>query len=511
MSVQPTDDGKRRHEQPRLNKFVFFSSAISIVVFSALTVTFPKQSSAILSWAQQFVSDTLSWYYTLLVVVCVVFVFWLAFSKYGNITLGQKGEKPEFSYTAWVTMLFSAGIGIALVYFGAYEPLDHFLNPPSGPTGTAAVAQHAMVITFLHWGIHGWALYALMATVLAYYAYVEKRPLALRTALYPVFGENLTDGIAGDMVDGFGILATVVAMVTNLGIGAMLVHSGLVDYFGVSDHLGVLIGLIIVMMIVATIVAIIGIEKGIAALSKLNIVLLCMLLTFVFLTGPTFHIMDGIVQNIGDYLSGFVKMSFNLYIFENANQWRGLWTIFYWAWWIAWAPFVGLFIARISKGRTIKELIFGVLLIPLGFTLLWLAVFGNAAIHMVFIQGMKDLGAAVVADPQMAIYRFLEYLPLPQVTVIFAIVISFVLFLAPVDSGSLMISNLAIKTDDPEVESPLWLRVFWCVATTAVTIGLFLSGNFTAIQTAVVLCGLPFSLVIIVYMISLVKSLRARD
>ena len=511
METKSNDRAPAHHKTLKINKFVFVSSAISIIVFSLLTVCFPQKSLQILDGAQQFVADTLSWYYTLLVVICVVYVFWLAFSRYGSIVLGDKDEKPEFSYTAWVTMLFSAGIGIALVYFGAYEPLDHFFNPPSGGSGTAEVAQQAMVITFLHWGIHGWALYALMATVLGYYAYVEKRPLALRTALYPLFGEKLTNGIAGDMVDGFGILATVVAMVTNLGIGAMLVHSGLVDYFGISSSIGMLITLIIIMMIVATIVAVIGIEKGIAALCKINIVLLCLLLAFVFLTGPTFAIMDGIVQNTGDYLSSFVKMSFNLYIFENANKWRGLWTIFYWAWWIAWAPFVGLFIARISKGRTIRELIFGVLLVPLGFTLLWLAVFGNAAIHMVFIDGMKDLGSAVTADPQMAIYRFLEYFPLSKLTVPFAIIISFVLFLAPVDSGSLMISNLAIRTDDPDVESPIWLRIFWCVATTAVTIGLFLSGNFTAIQTAVVLCGLPFSLVIIVYMISLVKSLKLRD
>ncbi|AQS40864.1 MAG: Choline/carnitine/betaine family transporter [Candidatus Tokpelaia hoelldobleri] len=512
MPAQHLKDGQHRHAPLQLNRFVFISSAVSIVVFALLTIIFPAEIGFFLDWSQNLIASMLSWYYMLLVVASMGVVLWLCFSRYGHIKLGQEGEKPEFSYIAWVTMLFSAGIGIAVVYFGAYEPLDHYLNPPAGAGGTAQAAQQAMVITFLHWGLHGWALYALGATVLAYYAYVEKRPLALRTALYPIFGKKLTNGLLGDMVDGFGILATVIAMVTNLGIGAMLVYAGLVNFWGLPEDFTIFITLIIVMMGVATIVAVIGIEKGIALLSKFNLLLLCLLLVFVFLAGPTFVILDGIVQNTGDYLSSFVKMSFNLYIFEGdrAVKWRGIWTVFYWAWWIAWAPFVSMFIARISKGRTIRELVSGVLLIPLGFTLLWLAVFGNAALHMVFVEGAKELGAAVVADPQMAIYHFLQQLPWSKITIFLAIVISFVLFLAPVDSGSLMISNLALRTDDPDVESPIWMRIFWCVVTTAVTVGLFFSDNFMAIQQAVVLCGLPFSLVIVVYMISLIKSLRQR-
>jgi len=511
-------DAQHRHTPLQLNRFVFISSAVSIVVFALLTIIFPAEIGFFLDWSQDLIARTLSWYYMLLVVVCMGVVLWLCFSRYGHIKLGQEGEKPEFSYTAWVTMLFSAGIGIAVVYFGAYEPLDHFFNPPAGAGGTAQAAQQAMVITFLHWGLHGWALYALGATVLAYYAYVENRPLALRTALYPIFGEKLTNGLLGDMVDGFGILATVTAMVTNLGIGSMLVYAGLVHFLGLPDSFIISIALIIVMMGGATIVAIMGIEKGIALLSKFNILLLCLLLAFVFFAGPTFDILDGIVQNTGDYLSSFAKMSFNLYIFEGdkAVKWRGLWTVFYWAWWIAWVPFVSMFIARISKGRTIRELVSGVLLIPLGFTLLWLAVFGNTALHMALAGEAQELVAAVTAEipeADMMIYYFLQHLPWSQITVYLAIVISFLLFLTPVDSGSLMISNLALRTDDPDVESPMWLRIFWCVVTTAVTIGLFSSEgfNFMDIQKAVVLCGLPFSLVIVVYIISLIKTLRQRS
>lgn len=511
---------KKPHHAVRLNPSVFFASAFVVLLLSALTIFLPEESAAWLSQAQRFISNTCSWYYTALIVTCVVFVFGLALSRYGHIRLGQEHEAPEFSYFTWVTMLFSAGIGIALVYFGAYEPLDHYFSQPSIPAETAKAASQAMVITFLHWGIHGWAIYALMAVVIAYYAFVEKRPLALRTALYPIFGEKHTEGWVGHFVDGFGILATVVAMVTNLGIGALLMHSGLIEFFGIPNTMPVLIMLIVIMMAAATLIVIFGIERGIATLAKVNIGLLCLLLLFVFLTGPTFHILDSIIQNTGDYLANFIHMSFNLYAYDTMNsnlaiytdthQWRGLWTVFYWAWWIAWAPFVGLFIARISKGRTIRELIFGVLLIPLGFTLLWLAVFGNTALYMVFFEGFRDFGIAVTKEPYMALYHILELLPLPQITLILAIVISFVLFIAPVDSGSMMISNLAVDADNPEDDAPVWMRVFWCAATTVVTIGLFISGNFEAIQTAVVLCGLPFSLVIIFYMLSLSKSLKAR-
>ena len=288
-------------------------------------------------------------------------------------------------------MLFS-GIGIALLYYGAYEPLDHFLNPPGQPGGTVAAYREAMVLTFLHWGLHGWALYALVGVALGYFAYRRDLPLALRSALYPVFGERIHDRI-GDMVDGFGILATLISMVTNLGIGALVVQSGLVYLFHIPDTPQVLVVIVLVMMVVATIGVVAGVEKGIAWLSNLNVRLLCGLLLFVLVTGPTLHLFDGLIQNTGDYLGAFVRKSFDMYLNDpKGREWMGSWTLFYWAWWIAWAPFVGLFVARISRGRTIREVIMGVLLIPLGFTLSWLSIFGNTAIDLVLNHGQAILG-----------------------------------------------------------------------------------------------------------------------
>jgi len=502
VTSQKNDDG-----QPiRLNLPVFIASAAVLLVLAILIVLFPQGSQLWLNRAQIWVADVFGWYYMVLMSACMVFVFWLAFSRHGNIRLGQEDEKPEFSYPSWVAMLFSAGIGIALVYYGAYEPLDHFLSPPEGAGGTVAAARQAMAITFLHWGLHGWALYALIATALAYFAYCKGLPLALRSALYPIFGERI-HGLPGHAVDSFGILVTVISMVTNLGIGALLVNSGLSYLFHIDQSPQVLVVLIIVMMIVATIAAVTGVEKGIAMLSNINVGFLCLLLLFVFVTGPTLDLINGMVQNVGDYLASIVDKSFDLYLYGKAQRWQGTWTLFYWAWWVAWAPFVGLFIARISKGRTIRELILGVLLIPLGFTLAWLSIFGNTAISLVLEQGQAILGSVAQADPPMAVFKLFEYLPFTEFTAGFTILISFLLFLTPVDSGTLMIANLSCKGGTSSDDAPVWLRIFWAAVTTIVCVGLLYSGNFSAMQTAVVLCGLPFSVIIVMYMVSLSREL----
>lgn len=496
------------HQAVRLNPQVFYGSAAVILLLGALMVAYPHGTETWLARMQETISRVFGWYYMLVMVACLLFALWLAASRYGQIRLGKDDEKPVFGYASWTSMLFSAGIGIALVYYGAYEPLDHFLAPPQGAGGTAEAARQAMAITFLHWGLHGWALYALMAVALGYFAYRKGLPLALRSALYPLFGERI-HGWIGHVVDGFGILATLVSMVTNLGIGALLLNSGLHYLFGIPATPHVLTILVIVMMVVATLAAVSGVEKGIAWLSDLNVRLLCALLLFVLICGPTLHLFDGMVQNLGDYLGSLVDNSFTLYLYGKGRQWMGEWTLFYWAWWIAWAPFVGMFIARISRGRTIRELVLGVLLIPLGFTLAWLSIFGNTAIDLVFNHGAAELGAVALEQPPMALFKLFEYLPFTRIVAGITVVIGFVLFLTPVDSGTLMIANLSTRGGGSEDDAPIWLRVFWAVATTVVSVGLLYAsgGDFSAMQTAVVLCGLPFSAVLLLYMRGLTKAL----
>ncbi len=502
------------HHSPKesipINLVVFVSSVAVILLLSTLLVLNPEASQQWLNHTQFWVSDVFGWYYMLLMVVCMVFVFWLALSRYGQLKLGHDHEQPQFRYISWISMLFSAGIGIALIYYGAYEPLDHFLQPPEGQGGTVQAAREAMVITFLHWGLHGWALYALIATTLAWFAYRRDLPLTLRCALYPLFGQRIHSWI-GHLVDSFGILVTVISMVTNLGIGALLINAGLNDLFYIPQNTRILTVLIIVMMAVVTLIAITGIEKGIVMLSNINVGFLLLLLMFVFIAGPTLHLVHSLLQNTGEYLNSLVRKSFDIYLYGKARQWQGAWTQFYWAWWIAWSPFVGLFIARISKGRTIRQVIFGVLLIPLCFTLTWFSVFGNTAIKLVLEGGSQMLGKVALADPPMTVFKLFEYLPWTNLTTGFIILISFILFLTPVDSGILMIANLSSLSGKLSNDAPAWIRIFWASIITLICIELLYAGSFSAMQTAVVLCGLPFSLVIILYIIIFYKELQATD
>ena len=344
-------------------------------------------------------------------------------------------------------MLFSSGIGISLLYFAASEPIDHLYHPPEGVPGSPQAARQALQLTFLHWGLHGWAIYALVGLAVGYFAYRHRQPLALRSALYPILGERWVKGAAGHAVDCFGIFVTLLGLVTNLGIGALQVSSGLEYLTGMPHSKGTLLAVILAMSLVATLAAVSGVEKGIRRLSNLNIVLFSSLLLFVLVCGSTLELLNGFVQNLGDYLDGLVLKTFDLYVYTGAGagkseEWLGLWTLFYWAWWISWAPFVGVHrphLPRSQRARTGLR----VLLIPLGFTLAWLSVFGNSALDLVMNHGATDLGKAALEQPSMSIYLLLEHYPLSKIVIGLSIFVGFVLFLTPADSGSVMLANLA--------------------------------------------------------------------
>ncbi|WP_232013125.1 BCCT family transporter [Pseudomonas fluorescens] len=491
---------------------MFYTSTALILLLTAILIIAPQEAGRLLGIAQAWLSRSFGWYYMVVIAAYLVFVVGLAFSSYGKLKLGSKDDTPDFSYGAWAGMLFSSGIGISLLYFGASEPLDHYFNPPEGTSATNMAARQAVQLTFLHWGLHGWAIYALVGLAVAYFAYRHNQPLALRSALYPLVGERWVKGAAGHAVDGFGMFVTLLGLVTNLGIGSLQVSSGLENLFGMEHSNTNLLIVIIVMSTVATIAAVSGVENGIRRLSNLNIVLFSGLLIFVLLFGPTLHLLNGFVQNIGDYLNGIVLKTFDLYVYEGSGEkserWMGLWTLFYWAWWISWAPFVGMFIARISRGRSVRELVAGVLLIPLGFTLAWLSIFGNSALDLVMNQGAVELGKTALEQPSMAIYQLLEHYPASKVVIGVSIFVGFVLFLTPADSGAVMMANLSCKGGNVDEDAPHWLRIFWSVVITLVTIGLLFAGNFEAMQTMVVLAGLPFSVVLICFMFGLHKAMR---
>ena len=499
-------------EKVRVNGWVFYTSTVLILLLTAILIISPQEAGLMLGVSQAWLSKSFGWYYMLVIAAYLVFVVSLAFSSYGKLKLGSKDDTPDFSYGAWAGMLFSSGIGISLLYFGASEPLDHYFNPPEGAAANNGAARQALQLTFLHWGLHGWAIYALVGLSVAYFAYRHNQPLALRSALYPLMGERWVKGAAGHVVDGFGMFVTLLGLVTNLGIGSLQVSSGLENLFGMDHNNTNLLIVIIVMSTVSTIAAVSGVENGIRRLSNLNIVLFSCLLIFVLLCGPTLHLLNALVQNTGDTLNGIVLKTFDLYVYEGdaykTEHWMGLWTLFYWAWWISWAPFVGMFIARISRGRTVRELVSGVLLIPLGFTLAWLSIFGNSALDLVLNHGAVELGKTALEQPSMALYQLLEYYPASKVVIGVSIFVGFVLFLTPADSGAVMMANLSCKGGNVDDDAPHWLRIFWSAVITMVTIGLLFAGNFEAMQTMVVLAGLPFSVVLVLFMFGLNKAMR---
>ncbi|EPK1180844.1 TPA: choline BCCT transporter BetT [Pseudomonas aeruginosa] len=475
-----------------------------MLLFAAVVIGFPQRAGEWLLAAQTWASQTVGWYYLLAMTLYLIFVVVTALSGYGKIKLGADHDEPEFSYLSWAGMLFAAGISITLFFFCVSEPLTHFLQPPQGEAGTQEAARQAMELLFLHWGLHGWGVFALVAMALAYFAYRHNLPLALRSALYPLIGKRI-NGPIGYTVDCFGIIATVFGLGADMGFGVLQLNSGLDYLYAIPHTHPVQMALIVLMMGAAISVAVSGVDKGIRILSDINMLLACSLLLFVLFAGPTQHLLNTLVQNVGDYLGHLPGKSFDLYAYGGPSDWLGSWTVFYWAWWIAWAPFVGLFIARISRGRTIREFVFGVLFIPLGFTLAWMSIFGNSALEQA-LGGASELGRVAIEQPSMALYQMLQNYPWSRAVITVTVLVSFVFFVTSADSGTVVLSTLSAHGGSADDDGPKWLRVFWGSVTALVTGGLLFAGSIDALKSAVVLTSLPFSLILLLMMWGLHKA-----
>ncbi len=493
-----------QHQPVRTLRPVFAFAAIVVVAFALFVSLYPIGAGRLLVKAQDWAALNVGWYYLLAMTLYLVFVVGVALSKYGGIKLGADHDEPEFSYLSWAGMLFAAGISITLFFFCVSEPLTHFLQPPQGEAGTQEAARQAMELLFLHWGLHGWGVFALVAMALAYFAYRHNLPLALRSALYPLIGKRI-NGPIGYTVDCFGIIATVFGLGADMGFGVLQLNSGLDYLYAIPHTHPVQMALIVLMMGAAISVAVSGVDKGIRILSDINMLLACSLLLFVLFAGPTQHLLNTLVQNVGDYLGHLPGKSFDLYAYGGPSDWLGSWTVFYWAWWIAWAPFVGLFIARISRGRTIREFVFGVLFIPLGFTLAWMSIFGNSALEQA-LGGASELGRVAIEQPSMALYQMLQNYPWSRAVITVTVLVSFVFFVTSADSGTVVLSTLSAHGGSADDDGPKWLRVFWGSVTALVTGGLLFAGSIDALKSAVVLTSLPFSLILLLMMWGLHKA-----
>ncbi|HAU09217.1 MAG TPA: choline transporter, partial [Gammaproteobacteria bacterium] len=426
------------------------------------------------------------------------------FSRFAHLRLGADDSEPEYSYGSWFAMLFSAGMGIGLMFFGVSEPMTHFLEPPVGEGGTIDAARNAMQVTFFHWGLHAWAIYIIIGLALAYFSFRHDLPLTLRSALYPVIGDKIY-GKWGNAVDIFAILGTMFGVATSLGLGVMQVNAGLNYLFGLPVSIVVQVALIAAITCAATISVVAGLDAGIRRLSELNLVLALLLMVFVLIAGPTVMLLSSLIQNIGMYLSGLVDMTFRIYAYE-PNEWIGNWTLFYWAWWISWSPFVGMFIARISRGRTIREFILGVLLVPSGFTFLWLTIFGNSGLWLEMHEAGAGLATAVQTNMPTAIFVLLDQLPLTGITSALATMLIVTFFVTSSDSGSLVID---IISSGGAENPPVWQRIFWAVSEGAVAATLLVAGGLAALQTAAISSALPLIIVMFLVCYGLMKALHA--
>lgn len=485
-----------------LNGPVFFTSAFIIIVSIVLTLIFREQAEAYFDKIQNFVADNAGWFFILSVNVYLIFMLYLAFSKFGSLRIGGPKAKPEFKTLSWFAMLFSAGMGIGLLFWSISEPVFHFNTPPMAEGGTPEAARQAMNFTFLHWGFHAWAIYALVGLALAYFAYSRGLPLTIRSVFYPFLGDKIY-GKIGNVIDIFAVLATLFGLATSLGLGVKQIAAGLEHVFDIDKGINTQVFLIAGITLIATISVILGVDKGVKVLSEWNMRIAVLLLLLVLVLGPTIFIFKSFVQNTGNYFYSFLEISTWTETYTG-RDWQNSWTVFYWGWWIAWSPFVGMFIARISKGRSIKEFILGVLIVPSLVTFFWISAFGSSAIQEALL-GNNAIVDAVNEDVAIALFVFLEEYPLAIVLNLVAVLLIAGFFVTSSDSGSLVIDSL---TSGGKIDAPVGQRVFWAITEGTVAAVLLIGGGLQALQTASIVTGLPFAFILLFMCYSLYKGLN---
>jgi choline/glycine/proline betaine transport protein len=496
---------------------VFPVSALLILGFTAWGFVSARADAegteAIFSNVLGWLATNFGWFYILTANLLLVSVGVLIFSRFGRIRLGGEGCQPDYRWRAWFAMLFSAGMGIGLMFWSVAEPMHHFSDPPEIlASGSPEAAREAMLITFYHWGFHAWGIYALVGCAIAYFAYNRDLPLTIRSTFHPILGERVR-GPFGHFIDILAVVATLFGVATSLGLGVLQIHSGLHYLFPeriaastTEGGTGVQMLLIAGITLAATASVVSGLDKGIKRLSQGNLILAGALLGMIFVLGPTAHLLDALIQNLGNYLYRLVPLSTWTETYREGDQggWQHGWTIFYWGWWISWSPFVGMFIARISRGRTIREFALGVLIVPTLLTFLWLTVFGNAALHEEMANG-GGIVAAVRENLSTAIFKLFEHYPLSRITSGLAVIVVITFFVTSSDSGSLVIDTI---TGGGHPKPPVVQKIFWALLEGAVAAALLHAGGLKALQSASIATGLPFALALLIMAFCLFKGLR---
>ncbi|TVR35632.1 MAG: BCCT family transporter [Balneolaceae bacterium] len=505
MALRGQDDTESRESGKNklfeIHGPVFWPSVILITVLIVGTLLAGEAAEEVFNSVRVNITEWASWLFVISVNIFIGFALYFAFSRFGTIRIGGEGAEPEFSNMAWFAMLFSAGMGIGLMFFAVAEPMWHLLYPPHAEAGSTEAVRDAMGLTFLHWGLHAWAIYAIVGLALAFFAFNRDLPLSFRSVFYPLLGERI-NGWMGDVIDILAVLATLFGLATSLGIGASQAGAGMEYVFGLENTVTLQVIIIVVVTGVAVVSVVLGIDKGVKVLSEFNIRLAGLFLLFILVFGPTLYILGSFVQNTGYYIQNFASYATWTQIYED-GEFMTTWTVFYWAWWISWSPYVGMFIARISKGRTVKEFVLGVLIVPTILTFLWMSGFGGSALYLE-TGGIAEIAAAVEADQTTSLFILLDQFPLAIITSFLAIVLVLSFFVTSSDSGSLVIDGL---TSGGRLDSPVGQRVFWATTEGAVAAVLLIGGGLGALQAGAISTGLPFVIVLLIMCYSLQRGL----
>ena len=506
-----TSPTRTASEASKVNWPVFIVSATVIVAFSLWAWLLPEAAYDTLVTAFDWLSINLGWYFILTAAIIVVFVLIIAFSRIGKTKLGPDHSKPRFSLFTWASMLFAAGIGVDLMFFSIIGPATNLRVGPGADEGTLQAAEQAALWTMFHYGIPGWAMYALTGMAFGLFAYRYHLPLSIRSALYPIIGRR-AQGPAGDTVQIAAVLGTIFGIATSLGIGVVFLSYGLDYMFGIEPSTGVQAGLIVLAAVVVTFSTVSGVEKGIRRLSELNVLMAIVLMLYVLISGDTVRLLNALVKNVGDFFALLPGMLTETFAYETDQAWLDeawveWWTIFFWTWWMAWALFVGLFLARISRGRTLRQFIVGVLLVPFTFNALWISIFGNATV-MRIMGGDDDFAAAAENAEGAGFFALMADYPGATFIIGISVLVGLLFYVTSADSGALVLANFTSKTENANSDGPPWLRIVWSVIIGALTLVMLMLDGIYSLQMAAVIIGVPLSLVLYLLMISVWRTLR---
>ncbi|MCM3790045.1 BCCT family transporter [Domibacillus indicus] len=482
---------------------VFIISLLITLIFIIWGVFFKDSLADVTNIIYTGAIDYFGWVYLGATLFFVIFSIYILFSKYGSIRLGKKTDKPDFNTGSWLAMLFGAGMGVGIVYWSVAEPVTHYTNPPTGEGFTAEAANTAMKYTFFHWGLDPWAIYTVIGLALAFFQYNKKLPAAISSAFYPVLGDRIY-GPIGKTIDILSIFATVFGIATSLGLGAMQITAGMHHIFGVPNELFVQL----IVIAVATVIFIIsintGLDKGIQYLSNGAMILSFLIMLLVLIVGPTLTIVKVFFNTTGLYLSDFLHLSLRLTPFSEGDGWIASWTLFYWAWWIAWAPFVGMFIARVSRGRTVREFVIGVLIVPTLGTCLWMSIFGGSALDLV--QGNNDLATSIANNVDLSIFTFFDQLPLGSLLSVIGFTVVAIYYITVADTATFVLGMLS---EGGTLNPSNRIKVTWGIIQSAVAAVLLFAGGLNVLQSASLAAALPFAIILILMSFSLLKGLKS--